>query len=217
MNEQTIQSMKELIAKQTICTDAVVDKFNELAKKWEAKGGSATKFPKTAKDRCVRKLPKNCNDISLLQEHIEDLNEKLFNICELCIQRELDAYALIDGNWGTAEGRKKWYYMEWTKCGIPDFVYEQLGKYPSYTYLNDDGTSENISIKPRGDWDWEKKWEEYEEREAARLKQKEEHDRWYNSLTPYEQEEYDREQNKRMQEFFENQQRENKLKNLKRK
>ena len=46
MNEQTIQSMKELIAKQTICTDAVVDKFNELAKKWEAREDQPQNSPK---------------------------------------------------------------------------------------------------------------------------------------------------------------------------
>lgn len=207
MDENTVQAMKELIAKQTVCIDTLVDKFNGLLKTVE--GCSGTLYEKTADDDRVSKLPPNCNDLSVLQKHMNELNMKLYWTSSSCIDRELNMYAL--NHWGTVEGRKTWYYMEWTGCGIPEFVYEQLRKYPSYTDTDaSSGKTMRLSIGPRGDWDWEQRWNEYEERQEAYLKEKEEHDRWFNSLAPYEQEEYRREQEKKMQKLFEHHRAKNK-------
>lgn len=201
MNNELIEVLKTMISKQTECIDILVDKYNGLLN--TVKNCSGTIDTKTADDPRITKLPQNCNDVSVLQEHINVLNRKLYWVSSSCIDRELDFYALRQ--WGTLEGRKTWYYMEWTQCGIPEFVYEQLGKYPSYTDIDTVNGKPPIylTINPRGSWDWEQRWKEYEDMRETHRKEKEEHDNWYKNLTPYEQKEYDIEKKKRMQEFTE--------------
>ena len=194
MNTETIQAMKELIAKQTECIDILVDRSNNLFK--DRKGCSVTQEYKTAEDTGIKPLPENCNDVNAITSYLESLNYKLYWTSAMCCHRELDLYAW--DHFDTPEGRKTWYHMEWTRCGIPDFVHGMLGKYPSYT---DDFDGSVYIYDPRGNWDWEKMWEDGE----VQIKELEAHRKWYESLSAKEKEVYDKQSKEKLEQYIERQ------------
>ena len=192
MNTQTIEAMKELIAKQTKCIDILIDRINNVFK--DREGWYATQEYKTSEDPHIKPLPENCNDADMLASYLERLNHKLYWLSVNCCQRELNVYGLT--NFDTPEGRKTWYHMEWTKCGIPEFVYEMLGKYPSYT---EEFNGSRNTHSPRGDWDWEKLWADNEIHMKKMREDSEKHRKWYDSLSPKEKADHD----KKMSDLFE--------------
>lgn len=129
----------------------------------------------------------NCTDAALLQNYLKRLCDVLWDMAIRYISNANSPYGVND-LWKTREGRREWETRNWSNWGIPQMVYDRLGKYPSH--INHEGIYREL--KPYSDWDLEKRISDWEESVAA----SEAHKKWYASLTPKEQKEWNEQMRK---------------------
>ena len=86
----------------------------------------------------------------LLNFYLCRLCEGLYQVSQRYISTMNSPYG-INHLWNTPEGRREWETLRWINWGIPQLVYDRLGKYPSMKAEN----GNLIEILPRSSWNLE--------------------------------------------------------------